>query len=140
MIVLLPSVNTLRFQSREIPTFIFYIDWFIVNYKDQTDSKLTESSLCAHITLKTSVGRFTNQFKYHAFSDLEMDESYLLLVKTYCTGKNTSILYILIFNSIRIWGKRPVRGTFICAHAWVFFKLCILITHYIRTMKMYLSN
>ena len=32
------------------------------------------------------------------------------------------------------------RGTFICAHAWIFFKLCILITHYIRTMKMYLSN
>ena len=32
------------------------------------------------------------------------------------------------------------RGTFICAHAWIFFKLGILITHYIRTMKMYLSN
>ena len=32
------------------------------------------------------------------------------------------------------------RGTFICAHAWIFFKLCILITHYIRTMKIYLSN
>ena len=34
------------------------------------------------------------------------------------------------------------RGTFICAHAWIFFKLCILINHYIhvRTMKMYLSN
>ena len=26
------------------------------------------------------------------------------------------------------------------AHAWIFFKLCILITHDIRTMKMYLSN
>ena len=32
------------------------------------------------------------------------------------------------------------RGTFICAHAWIFFKLCLLIIHYIRTMKMYLSN
>ena len=32
------------------------------------------------------------------------------------------------------------RGTYICAHAWIFFKLCILITHYIQTMKMYLSN
>ena len=32
------------------------------------------------------------------------------------------------------------RGTFICAHAWIFFKLCILITNKIRTMKMYLSN
>ena len=32
------------------------------------------------------------------------------------------------------------RGTFICAHTWIFFKLCILITHYIRTMKMFLSN
>ena len=32
------------------------------------------------------------------------------------------------------------RVTFICAHAWIFFKLCILISHYIRTMKMYLSN
>ena len=36
--------------------------------------------------------------------------------------------------------KGDKRGTFICAHAWIFFKLCILITHYIRTMKMYLSN
>ena len=32
------------------------------------------------------------------------------------------------------------RGTYICAHAWIFFKLCTLITQYIRTMKMYLSN
>ena len=31
------------------------------------------------------------------------------------------------------------RGTFICAHAWIFFKFCMLITHYIRTMKMCLS-
>ena len=29
---------------------------------------------------------------------------------------------------------------FCIVHAWIFFKLCILITHYIRTMKMYLSN
>ena len=36
--------------------------------------------------------------------------------------------------------EKAQRGTFICAHAWIFFKLCILITHYIRTMKMYLSN
>ena len=39
--------------------------------------------------------------------------------------------------------KRKVkvqRGTYICAHAWIFFKLCILMTHYIQTMKMYLSN
>ena len=32
------------------------------------------------------------------------------------------------------------RGTFICAHAWISFKICILITHFIHTMKMYLSN
>ena len=32
------------------------------------------------------------------------------------------------------------RGTFICAHAWIFVKLCILTNYYIRTMKMYLSN
>ena len=41
--------------SREIPTFSFYIDWFTQKYKDQTDSKLPESSLCAHIILKTRV-------------------------------------------------------------------------------------
>ena len=34
-------------------------------------------------------------------------------------------------------GLETERGTFICAHAWIFFKLCILITHYIRTMEMY---
>ena len=55
MLVLLPSVNTLRFKSQEIPTFSFYIDWFTRNYKDQTDSKLPESGLCAHIILKTRV-------------------------------------------------------------------------------------
>ena len=31
-------------------------------------------------------------------------------------------------------------GTYICAHEWIFFMFCILITHYIQTMKMYLSN
>ena len=34
--------------------------------------------------------------------------------------------------------KRFKRGTYICARAWIFFKLCIVITHYIQTMKMYL--
>ena len=37
-------------------------------------------------------------------------------------------------------GILPQRGTYISAHAWIFFKFCILITHYIQTMKMYLSN
>ena len=55
MLVLLPFVNTLHFKSRKIPTFSFYIDWFTQNYKDQTDSKLPESGLCAHIILKTRV-------------------------------------------------------------------------------------
>ena len=32
------------------------------------------------------------------------------------------------------------RGTFICAHAWIFFKLCMIITIYIQAMKMYLFN
>ena len=54
-IVLLPSVNTLRFKSREIPTFSFYIDWFTRNYKDQTDRELPESGLCSHVILKTCV-------------------------------------------------------------------------------------
>ena len=55
MIVLLPSVNKLHFYIREIPTFSFYIDWFTQNYKDQSDSKLPKSGLCAHIFLKTRV-------------------------------------------------------------------------------------
>ena len=46
MIVFLPSLNTLRFKSQKIPTFSFYIDWFKLNYKDQTDSKLPKSGLC----------------------------------------------------------------------------------------------
>ena len=33
-----------------------------------------------------------------------------------------------------------LRGTYICAQAWIFFKLSILITLYIQTMKMYLLN
>ena len=32
------------------------------------------------------------------------------------------------------------RGTYICAHAWIFLQICILMTHYIQTMKMYLLN
>ena len=32
------------------------------------------------------------------------------------------------------------RGTYIYAHAWIFFKLRILITHYIQTIKKDLSN
>ena len=55
MLVLLPSVNTLGFKSRENPTFSFYIDWFTRNYKDQTDSKHPESGLCAGIILKICV-------------------------------------------------------------------------------------
>ena len=55
MLVLLPPVNMLRFKSKEIPTFSFYIDWFTQNYKDQTDRKLPKSGLCAHIILKTPV-------------------------------------------------------------------------------------
>ena len=55
MLVLLLSVITLRLKSQEIPTFSFYIDWFTRNYKDQADSKLLESGLCAYIILKTHV-------------------------------------------------------------------------------------
>ena len=32
------------------------------------------------------------------------------------------------------------RGSCICAHAWIFFKLCIIMTRYIQTMKMYVLN
>ena len=32
------------------------------------------------------------------------------------------------------------KATYICAHAWIFFELCIFITHYVQTKKMYLSN
>ena len=39
----------------QIHTFSFHIDWFTPNYKDKTDSKLTESGLCTHIIQKTCV-------------------------------------------------------------------------------------
>ena len=56
MLVLLPGMcKHVALHGREIPTFSFYIDWFTRNYKDQTDSKLPESGLCAHIILKTCV-------------------------------------------------------------------------------------
>ena len=32
------------------------------------------------------------------------------------------------------------RGSCICAHAWILFKLCIIMTRYIQTMKMYILN
>ena len=59
MLVLKPSVNMLRFKSREIPTFSFYIDWFTQNYKDLTVSKLPESGLCPHIFLQRRHGKGT---------------------------------------------------------------------------------
>ena len=31
-------------------------------------------------------------------------------------------------------------GTYICAHARIFFKRCMLITHHIQAMKLYLLN
>ena len=43
-------------------------------------------------------------------------------------------------NNLKSFLISRQRDTFICAHAGIFFKLCILITHYIRNMKMYLSN
>ena len=46
-----------------------------------------------------------------------------------------SLYRIGIFSwDARLW------GTYICAHAWIFFELCILIIHYIQTTKMYLSD
>ena len=38
-----------------LSTVSFYISWSIRNYKDQTDNKLPEIGLCAHIILKTRV-------------------------------------------------------------------------------------
>ena len=32
------------------------------------------------------------------------------------------------------------RGSCICAHAWIFFELCIIMTRYMQTMKMYVLN
>ena len=32
------------------------------------------------------------------------------------------------------------KGSYICAYSWFFFKLCIVITHCIQAMKMYLLN
>ena len=51
-----------------------------------------------------------------------------------------SALVIRLLKSIISRLATGERGTLICAHSWIFFKLCILITHFIRTMKMYLSN
>ena len=42
-------------KSEKFLFSVFYIDWFIRNCKDQTDSKLPKSGLCALIILKTHV-------------------------------------------------------------------------------------
>ena len=135
MIVLLPSVNRLHFYRREIPTFSFYIDWFTRNYKYQTDSKLPESGLCAHIILQGRHGklrqllgslyggkikhrkavqqadsgfqkcinysRFTDQFKYHASSDLKW-MNYGLPVKTYHIAKTTPLFDTYLFSTLSV--------------------------------------
>ena len=54
------------------------------------------------------------------------------LNKIQLTFSDEVIVNFLIFFS--------ERGTFICAHAWIFFKLCMIITIYIQVMKMYLFN
>ena len=53
----------------------------------------------------------------------------VLPVTIYTDGIESPWFYILV-----------KMGTYICAHACIFFKLRILITHYIQTMKMYLLN
>ena len=47
---------------------------------------------------------------------------------------------LIKFRCKDIFVYKLKRGTFICAHAWIFFKLCMLITIYIQAMKMYLFN
>ena len=54
--------------------------------------------------------------------------------------QNWNSTKILFLSGLHVYVSLIKMGTFICAHAWICFKLCILLTHYIRTMKMYLSN
>ena len=62
----------------------------------------------------------------------------MALISRECYHANTK--YIIVNASTVCTLKKSKRGTCICAHAWIFFKLCILMTHYIQTMKMHLSN
>ena len=64
------------------------------------------------------------------FADFYSDTQCVLLWKYEWTTTDHTNTYLT-------FGK---RGPYICAHALIFFQLCILITHYIQTMKMYLSN
>ena len=53
------------------------------------------------------------------------------------TNRTTPVPFLGILGSIFLLFQ---RGTYICAHAWIFFKLCIIMNHYIKTMKMYVLN
>ena len=68
-------------------------------------------------------GRFTNQFKYQVCSDLKWmkttDTSKNLLYRQ----KHTYIRYILIFNSICIWGRRT-RNLRLCGR---YLEHCLLL-------------
>ena len=45
----IPSEGTGNFSAMLYFATAIYIDWFTQNYKEQSDSKLPESGLCAHI-------------------------------------------------------------------------------------------
>ena len=55
----------------------------------------------------------------------------------------TLINWTSSFSVLRVVGIFFVciqRESCICAHAWIFFKLCMIMTRYIQTTKMYVLN
>ena len=48
--------------------------------------------------------------------------------------------WLLAYTEYGSRRRHRQRGTYICVHAWIFFKLCLLITQHIQTMKIYLLN
>ena len=52
---------------------------------------------------------------------------------------NTRSFIFTRYQNIKILFSAE-RGTYICAHAWILFKLCILITQHIQAIRIYLFN
>ena len=66
-------------------------------------------------------------------SEVSDKQAFFFHIRKLIIKSQKLLLIIIVINFFK-------RGTCICAHAWIFFKLCIIMTHYIQTMKMYLLN
>ena len=101
--------------------------------KFQNDKNILVSNIFYHFLFAVSCGNWAPKMP----EKFRLDRIFCFQNTFYTKCINVIIDSIgpsIILRSIL---PKMKRGAYIGAHACIFFKLCILITHYIQTMKMY---